>query len=237
MATSINGQRTINWTKPFLKNQPLDFNNMEPALETLNIVMQTMVGPPLRYRFNRSTFTIATTPGICDYVVTVPDFGYLETQSITDVNNKTHALAGGVAFPRPPSSSSSRPSAIAVQKDDNEGNLTIRTKEVPNGIYTIEGDYQRKAVKLQSLGQILSPIPDEFAFVFNLGFLTIAGMLVSDARVDWWEKKFIGRLLGLQDGLDAQAVNIFLGLWNTNMKSQLRAQGEVQTGTQGRAGS
>lgn len=247
MATVINIQRAINWSMPFLKNQRLDFSNMEPALETGNMVLQTMLAPPMKWRQNRGSFSFTTIdpkpgpqpvpiPPQSDYTIAIPDFGFLEPKTlwISDATGKNYAMTGAVSLPVPTSSSQSRPTEISPQYDDSEGNITFRTKEMPNAAYTIGGDYQRKAPILKSPAQSIFPVPDEFGFLFNWGFLTICGMLVNDARVDWWEKKFVGRLLATQDGLDDQAINLFMSLWQTNTKGAMRTQGAVQSGTLGR---
>lgn len=234
--------RVINWTKPFLKNQPLEFDNMGPAVDTGNLVMQTILGAPMVWRWNRGSFSFLTTAPTanvlpeCDYTLTLPDFGFLETQWVLDSNNKTHACGGELTLPRAASQSTSRPTSISAQYDDGEGNITFRTKQMPNQAYTIAGDYQKRAPLLRSVADPLTPLPDEMGYVFNMGFLTITGLLVNDARVDWWEKKFIGRLLGLQDGLDAVKRSIFLGHWETVTKTAARSQAQVSSGTQGRMG-
>jgi hypothetical protein len=235
----ISTQRAINWIKPYVKNQPLDFSNQEPALGMANLLLQTLLGAPLRWRHNRKTFNFATRPAAqwspaeCDYALTIPDFGFLETQWIEDANGAVFQLGSELSLPRATTKSNGRPSAIAAQYDDGEGHITFRTKEMPSAVFTIYGDYQAKAPVLRSLAQTL-PIPDEFGFCFYWGFLTMSAMLVNDMRIDWFEKKFIGRVLSLQDGLDQQDINIFLGLWDRNVKTQMRAQSEVNSGSQGR---
>lgn len=240
MLSLISTQRAINWIRPFIKNQPLDFQNQEPALGMANLLLQTLLGAPLRWRHNRKTFNFSTRPaGVvaapaeCDYALSIPDFGFLETQWIEDATGKVYELSSALSLPRATSSSTGRPGTISAQYDDGQGNLTFRTKQMPNAVYTIYGDYQAKAPVLRSLAQTL-PVPNEFGYCFYWGFLTLSAMLVNDMRIDWFEKKFIGRVLSLQDGLDQQDINIFLGLWDRNVKTQMRAQAEVSTGTQGR---
>lgn len=246
MTSSINLQRTINWTKPYLKNQRLDFSNNEPALTTGNVVLGTIFGPPFRWRQNRSTFSFTTNapnltavppvPGQSDYTVALADFGFLEPKSCwcSDARGTIYAVTGEMALPVPTSASLQRPLAIAPQYDDNQGNITFRTDKMPNQQYTLGGDYQRKAPVLLSPARTISPLPDELGFLFDWGFLAVTSLLVNDARADWYEKKFVGRLLGTQDGLDEQAINLFLGQWQTTMKGIQRAQGAVQSGTLGR---
>jgi hypothetical protein len=240
MLSLISTQRAINWIRPFVKNQPLDFANQEPALGMSNLLLQTLFGAPLKWRHNRKTFNFTTRPATppavkaeCDYSVAIADFGYLETQWIESTAGEVFELASALSLPRATTKSTGRPTTIAAQYDDGQGNITFRLKQMPNAAYTVYGDYQGKAPVLRSIAQTL-PVPDEFGYCFYWGFLTMAGMLVDDVRVDWFEKKFIGRVLSLQDGLDAQDINLFLGLWDRNVKTQLRAQAEVNAGAQGR---
>lgn len=245
MATTLNLTNSINWAKPFLKNQPIAFANMEPALTSGNMILQTMIAAPFKWRFNRNTFTFPTittiadpaTAAVSDYLLALPDFGFLEDQTITDTTKSpimVYPLLGAFSLPMA-TGAVVRPTAIAAQVDDNAGNITFRTKELPDKVYTINGTYQKKARILLSVADSIEPIPDEFAFIFNWGFLSILGLLVNDNRFPIWEKNFIGRLLGVQDGLDAVAVNIFLGLWEANLKTMSRAQSSLQAGAQGRS--
>lgn len=232
MASSISIQATINFVKPYLKLQPLNVNNLEPALTAANIVLETILGPPLRWRFNRSSLSIALTQGNTDYAVSVPNLGFIETQWLVDGNGKTAELNGAVALPK--ESQQGRPKEIAPQYDDNAGNITFRVKPAPNAAYTAYLDFQQKAPILSSWAQTWAPIPDEFGYCFNWGFLTIVGMLTNDSRFPVWEKYFLGRVLGAQDGLDEQAKAIFLGNWMAVTGTITRATSGVNAGVAGR---
>ena len=233
MSSTISIQATINWAKPYLKLQPLNVNNLEPALTAANIILETILGPPLRWRFNRASISIPLTQGGgTDYVVSVPNLGFIETLWLTDATGKVHQLNGAVALAK--ESQTSRPKEIAPQYDDNAGNITFRVKPAPDASYTAYLDYQKKAPILTSWAQTWAPIPDEFGYCFNWGFLTIVGMLTNDSRFPVWEKYFLGRVLGAQDGLDEQAKAIFLGNWMNVTASITRSTGTVQAGVSGR---
>ena len=244
MATAIKLQNSLNWCKAFLKNQPTAFANLEPALTTGNVILQTMYSAPFKWRHNRGTFSFPTQPAVAasgtlpavpaasDYVVFLPDFGFLEDQVvISGVNVKQ--LGGRFCLARP-TGQPSRPTEIAAQFDDGLGNITFRLNSMPDQIYLIEGEYQRKVPALTSPGSLLFPMPDENAFVFHWGVLAVLGMLVNDQRTSIWEKNFISRLLGLQDGLSDSDINIFLGSWEQTTKTMMRAQAMLQQGVQGR---
>lgn len=237
MATTLTLQNSINFARPILKMQPLDVTGLEPALTAGNIVLQTMLAAPFRWRWNRGTFsfgTVVTTPVVTtDYLVNIPDFGFLEDQWLVDPNSKVHQLKGEISLAV--DSSVSRPTLIAPQFDDNAGNITFRLQNSPDQVYTVNGNYQRKPGLLTSFAAPWGVVPDEFSFVYNYGFLTLVALLINDSRFPIFEKWFIGRLLGLQDGLDDQARDIFLGNWMNLSRTVSRTQGAAQGGNAGRA--
>lgn len=74
---------SINWVKPFLNwaNLTIGVNN-EPALTSANQALQTIVGPPFVWPWNRAYSSFYTTVGQQDYNVNIPTFGYLESATI-----------------------------------------------------------------------------------------------------------------------------------------------------------
>lgn len=235
MSVTLNLIKTINWTKPFLHNQRLGFSNQEPALTTGNMVLQTIAGAPMRWRWNRARFSFATVVNICDYTQSLPDFGFLEDQWI-DEGGTRHPLTGALSL-QMATGAQQRPSALAAQEEDEAGNILFRTKEMPGKVYTISGSYQRKARILTSLATPLGPLPDDFAFVFNWGFLATTALLNGDPRALKFEQFFIGRLLSLQGGLSDVDRNLFLGLWSSTMKTMLNTQGGASAANTGRGTS
>jgi hypothetical protein len=59
MSTTLVLRNTMNFAAPFLKNQPLEVSNMEPAVTVANIVLGAMLGPPFRWRQNRREISFA----------------------------------------------------------------------------------------------------------------------------------------------------------------------------------
>lgn len=235
MATTLTIQNSVNFTQPFLKNQPLAVTNQEPGLTAANIVLQRILGAPFRWRFNRNTFTfstVVTTPPTTDYVVTITDLGFTEDIWLLDSLSNTYQLNGELSLAV--DNNVSRPTLVALQNDDNEGHITFRLQNAPDQVYTCNGTYQKKAALITSYASQWGPVPDEFSYIFNLGFLTITSLLVNDSRFPIFEKWFIGALLGAQDGLSAQEKNIFLGNWMADMATVARAQGNVNQGVAGR---
>lgn len=59
---------TMEWAKRFVSNRNFAIGNfLEPALTSANIIMQTIIGAPFRWRWNRILTGFVTTPGQQDY--------------------------------------------------------------------------------------------------------------------------------------------------------------------------
>lgn len=233
MASILTLQNTINWCRPYLKQQPFDVTNTEPAVTSANNVLGVMVGPPMIWRFNRNMIQIPVTAAATDYAIVVSDFGSMEDLWLEDATGKMHSVEGAISLPRD-SANPSRPKQVSPQYDDNQGTITFRVKPIPNTDYTIFIDYQKKLVPLESWASPWAPVPDEFQYIFNLGFKAEMAQLTNDARFPIWQRDFVARLLSAQDGLDEQAKAIFLGQFEAFTASLTRAAGRVQTGTNAR---
>lgn len=233
MATTLTVNNAKVFAQTLIKNQRLLVNGQEPMLTIANIVLQRILGAPFVWRFNRATVTISiSTAGGTDYTLSVPNLGRIENQWLVDSNNKIWELKGAVEMAKV--NAQRRPLEVAPVYDDNAGNITFRFSSIADANYTAFIDYQQKAPLITGPAQSFGPVPDEFGYVFNTGFLTWASLLVNDARFPIWEKWFIGALLGAQDGLDEQAKAIFLGDWLRSTASASRSQGLVQSGVSGR---
>lgn len=61
---------TMEWAKKFIGNRSTAIGNfIEPAIGSADIIMQTMLSAPFRWRWNRCTIGFVTTPGQQDYYV------------------------------------------------------------------------------------------------------------------------------------------------------------------------
>ena len=99
MAATKSLQNSIDWMRPFLNWANLAIGTgLEPALTSANQTLQTIVGPPFKWPWNRSFTSFLTTVGQQDYSAYISDFGYLETASIELCGTITHVtLTGNVA--------------------------------------------------------------------------------------------------------------------------------------------
>jgi hypothetical protein len=225
-------QNSANFVRPYLKNQPIYVNGQEPGIFAGNLVLQTILAPPFRWPFNRRSFQFPTQTGLTDYPVPIPDFGFIETQWISDSTGKNFALNGAISLGK--DSTQSRPTLIAPQYNDNQGTITFRVKNTPDAVYTVAGDYQRSPGLISSPASMWDVVPDYFAHVYNLGFLAFLSLLVNDSRFPVFERWFLARILSLQDGLDDQARDLFLSNWMNMTRTVMRSQAATQQGTAGR---
>lgn len=232
MATTLSLQNSINFVAPLLKNQPLLVSNLEPSLTAANMIMGTILGPPFKWRFNRKTVNFAVTnAGGTDYLQTLTNFGFIESQWVVDGSGNSHAMNGASALGV--EGAVGRPEKIAPQYDDNAGNITFRLDKKPDVNYTVFLDYQAKAVLMTSQASLWI-VPDEYLQVFNYGFLCLMSLLINDSRFPIFENYFIARLLGLQDGLSDQERNIFIANWTALTASLKRSDAAVAAGVAGR---
>jgi hypothetical protein len=204
-------RNTMNFVASFLKNQPQEINNMDPAVTVGQMVLGTILGPPFKWRQNRVEISFGITDAGTDYARTLASFGFIEAAWLLDGQGNQHALTGALMLTV--NADAGRPEKIAPQFDDNGGGITFRFDKTPDRNYTCYVDYQQSAPLLTSPASGWGPVPDYFNYIFNFGYLAIMSLLVNDARFPIFEKYFIGRLLGAQSGLSEQERNIFLANW------------------------
>lgn len=234
MSSTLTIQNALNFVGPILKNQPLLVSNQEPSLTIGNIVLQTILGPPFRWRFNRKEINFTITSSGTDYVQSVSTFGFIELAWLVDGTNNQWPLEGKLLLTQNQAAAPGRPENVAAQFDDNAGNITFRFDKYADANYQAYIDYQQKAQLLTSMASLWSPVPDEFSYIFNHGFLCLASLLVNDSRFPIFENWFISRLLGAQDGLSEQAKNIFVANWLALTATLKRNDLAVQMGSAGR---
>jgi hypothetical protein len=82
--STITLEQTCEWAKRFVFRRPLALGNfLEPAITSANLILQTIIGPPFAWRWNRAVTGFITTAGQQDYTVfnwsatTVVNTGYV----------------------------------------------------------------------------------------------------------------------------------------------------------------
>lgn len=278
MASTITLNNTITWAKSFVANiDPTVNTGSEPALTSANLVKQTILSPPFKWRWNRCITGFVCSVGTQDYKlstwqqnITVPlnllivdtngncqqvttsgltggsaptwnvnlggsttdnaaiwknlgsiylasstySFGYIETANVLDIGpnpNKWYEVQPKITLGL--DSAQGRPTDIAAMIDDNASNMTFRLMKVPDKAYPINMTLQQKAALFSNTSGTWSPIPDEYSYIYNWGFLAL--LLLYDGDPNWAaaNQKFIAALLGAQQGLTETERNIFLNNW------------------------
>jgi hypothetical protein len=221
VASTITIAATANWALPLLEMQPLEILGMEPALSSANLVLQTILGPPMAWPFNRSIASY--TSAAQDVQLSLPDYGFLEGGTVQP-STGTGQLPWSLKVKNylDTDQSATRPEHISPLLDDGMGNITFRLHPAPEQSYNVLGIYQRRAPQLQSMGYTWAPVPDERAYIYEWGFLALMSLIGNDARFNVYNSKFITSILGAQGGLTEMERNIFLANW-TRVMSQLQA--------------
>src|SRR5208282_3874960 len=83
MAATKTVQNSIDWVKPFLNWANLTIGvNQEPAFTSACQTLQTIVGPPFVWPWNRTNTFFLTNISQQDYNISISNFGFLEAASI-----------------------------------------------------------------------------------------------------------------------------------------------------------
>lgn len=226
-------QNSMTYVQSLIDNQRLNVNNMEPGVTMANTVLGTMLGPPFVWRQNRTNLAFAiNTAGGTDYIESVPTLGFIETQWLADSTGNILELNGATALAKV--SYQRQPTLIAAQYDDNQGNITFRVNSVPDGAYTAFLDFQNAAPLITNPGDTFSPLSDYFGYLFNKGMLSEGALLVNDSRFSIWRSEWIAQCLATQDGLDAQAKDMFYNQFMNTTRTVQRSQDLSKNGGAGR---
>lgn len=235
MASTYRVQDSIAWAAYYVGNRALALSPTEPALTSANMVIQVMKSPPFKWRWNRTATSFAFAGG--DTAVALNTFGFIEKAYVTANSGPNEGKS--IEIPNletelAKDSNSGRPQSIAPYLDDNAGNIIFRfmpgNPDVPSSVTVIS---QNKPVLLTAINQAW-PIPDEYGFVYNWGFLAMMYLFADSMKFGAANQKFISGLLGLAEGLSEQQIAVFLGQWDFLVQNQLRVVGKTQQGLQGR---
>jgi hypothetical protein len=290
--------RTMEWAKKlnFGRRSALG-NFLEPALTCANITMQTILGAPFAWRWNRVVTGFVTTAGQQDYTLlnwqpalpvkltwlTVDDagnsqavttagttgssapswnraksgtttdngvtwtnlgpigvpvsqtftFGWIETSSVQDVDvtvPKWYEMTSDICLGL--DSATDRPRFIAAQGDDGSGAITFRLMPVPDNAYPVAITLQQKPPVFTSVAQTWAPIPDEYARLYDWGFLSLMWLFADDPRFGAANQKFIAQVLSTSEGLSDTQKNIYLQGWQQITGQPMDNANKVSQGRQ-----
>lgn len=224
----------INFAQTQIEYLPLTAGvNSEPAMSIGTMIVNTILGPPFTWDFNRNNATVALTAGTQDYTQTIADFGLLEKATLSiggkifevkDVHNS--ACLGA-------STDQQRPNAIAVQNNDFAGHQTFRFLGVPDQAYSCVLIYQKFPVKFTSLIGPWSGIPDSYSDIyFNLFLAECFQLAYSEQKAQMYRQRGVAALLSKSQGLTEYQKNAFreqyLSRDRQDLRSQLRTQQAIQ---------
>lgn len=302
MSSTIKISDSLAWATCYFGFKPLNIGaNNEPALTCANIVLQSVIGPPFAWSWNRDSSTkFLTVIGQQDYEEADSTFGFIEkasyipAASITNVsltsNVATYTAANsfsagdkttvtgltttalnityqpivsasatdftvavthadisstadtGIAIAGDKfensqvlevlgdGSETGPPTFIAPQEEDDAGNITFRVLPVPDKVYQIRIIQQKETPLISALSQTWRPVPDGYSYIMNWGFLALLAAYANDPRWQIFNQKFVGSLLGVAEGLDEQAKNIFQNAWLNSVTEQQVAGIKTQQG-------
>jgi hypothetical protein len=218
MPSTITIQMTINWELGLLEQQPVLINGLDPAISAAQLVLETVLGAPFSWPWNRGIITYSSAAQ--DNTLAVPNFGFCEGGSLVPTGGgKSWALA--VKHFLEVDSSSARPQWVGPWIDDGAGNITFRSMPSPDQSYNYTLPFQKKAPIIYSVAQTWAPVPDDKVYMCQWGHLSLMSLIGNDARFNEYNQKFITSLLSSHGALTDLERNIFLGNW-------LRAQSQQQ---------
>jgi hypothetical protein len=246
MANTIFIQDSVNWVKAFTVQRPTTGVAAipgEPATTTANLIMQTIVGAPFKWEWNRiyAKTAIATIQGTADYKIALPTFGYLESAVLNNPTAKGQqppAMGLEVYKVLMLESSQSSPLRIATLLDDNAGNITFRLFPTPDQIYNVDLIYQQAPITIAQ-GANLSvitwaPIPDKMSYLYQRGFLAqLQGIYNAQLYMAGMEM-FFRQLVAAAEGLTEAEKAIFLEDSLRAVKTKAAEIETTQTGKQSR---
>jgi hypothetical protein len=210
--------------------------NNEPAITSANNVQQVILAPPFKWSWNRNSFTLNTVAGTQDYTVSVTDFGYLETLTISypgasrivSLNVKNNTPLGE-------SIDQQVPATVSVLQNTVGASIKIRFLGVPDKVYSVVGWYQKFAPKISALSDTWAP-PDYMGYIYQRGFLAELYEAFAQPSLAAQERaSFAAGLIANSEGLTVTETNMFLAQYLGNTRMLQDSQLSTQVGTQARS--
>lgn len=168
-------------------------------------------------------FTFASTTSLAS----TSDSGIAISGSNSQITNVVNVLGAG--------NETGSPNSIAPQIDNNSGSITFRILPTPDKVYQITVVYQKKIPALiTTTSSTWAPIPDQYAYVFEWGFLALMAAYLQDPRWANYNQKFVTALLGIAEGISEDQKNIFQTAWLNSITEQRVTGIKAQQGVQSR---
>lgn len=234
MASSYNIESTVKFAAPILRYTPLAIRGEEPALTAANIVLQTMLGPPFVWPWNRNITDGTLTAEEQDVDIAIADFHFLEKCALSATGAAKYRECEHRIVLSLDGSEPSQPGYVSTLLDDGAGGITFRFQPPPDVDYDANFIYQKTPPIITSLGATWSPVPDQYGYIYNWLFLGAMAVLLDDARWLNFNLRGIAHLLGAQQGLSDTEKNIFITKYLADL-AQLQGTGlRTSQGFQGR---
>lgn len=237
MASTIKLSRTVEVVRRFIRRAPLTFTGTnDPALTMADWVRGFILSPNLAWRWNRVAIAPVTlVPGTQDYLLNLPDFGWLEQASVIDSTvSPTTVSQLEVALNLAEEVSQNLPTKISPRLDDNNGNITFRLFPIPDKAYTLNLSYQKAAPTFKALGDSWSPLPDYLSYLYTNGLLAKSYEYFGDERFAATVQLFVRQVIAANGGLSDSQVNIFMSDFVNTIRTQQSELGQSQMGQHGR---
>jgi hypothetical protein len=145
-------------------------------------------------------------------------FGWIENASVKDsATSKWMPMTPMIGLGL--DTTSGRPGNISAQIDDGQGNITFRLMPVPTVAAPVSITLQEKpgvfSATTAGINQTWAPIPDEYAHLYNWGFLSFQWLFSDDPRFQIANAKFVSALLAANQGLTETERNNWLNNWSS----------------------
>jgi len=240
MASTILISDTLNWIEAFTaqySQSAVTGSSTEPGLTIANKIIQTILAPPFRWRWNRveSAALFNTVAGTTDYVQVLSNFGYLEKTSIFLTGGDPPTRELEVVQNLAKDTKQNPPSQICALLDDGAGNITFRISPAPDAVYAVTLIYQKAATLVTNLStsgvsNTWTPIPDYFAFLYEQGVLAHIQLMYEPQLAMASLELFFRQLVGAAEGLDSTQRAIFLEDKLREVRQMATMQADIRKG-------
>ena len=227
MPSTIKINDTLTWASAFILQRP-SFGVVganEPGLTCANKIIQSIVAAPFRWNWNRveKQNVVTTAQGVADYTVALADFGYLEKATIFNGQNDPPMMELEVFPNLAREGKNNQPQKICAFVDDGQGNITFRVMPAADQPYQISLIYQKSVGLAVDLNAKWSPIPDKYAFLYEIGMLAHLQGMYNAQLYSFNMEMFFRQLVGAAEGLSESERAIFLEDRLRDLKSQTSA--------------
>lgn len=228
MASTISIQKTLDWAAASIQQRPSSgVNNIpnEPGLTFANKIIQSMTAAPFRWNWNRveKENIFNTALDVTDYTVPLDNFGYLEKVTIFNGDADPPMMELEIHQVLAREGKSNQPQKISALIDDGQGNITFRVMPAADRIYQVSLIYQKSVGLVTGLGDKWSPIPDKYAFLYEIGMLAHLQGMYSSQLYAFNMEMFFRQLVGAAEGLSESERAIFLEDRLRDLKTQTNA--------------